>query len=209
MADWRLQRRQDHYYKEAKKHGYRARSAYKILQIHRRYGLFKQGDTVVDLGASPGGWSQVAARYAGHVIAVDRAPMNPLENVTFIAGDITDASLADRIRELAPSVDVVLSDAAPNISGHYTMDQAKSVWLCENALRVATALLRPGGSFVCKIFEGEDYPGFLERVKERFSMVKPHAPKASRKQSSEIYIVAKGFRPKPGRTPPGERADRS
>jgi len=194
MSRWSDQRKHDHYYREAKKRGFRARSSFKLIQLHKRYGIFKHGTTVIDLGASPGGWSQIAAQYADRVIAVDIHPMEPLERVVFIQGDITEREIIGKLRSHVTYADVVISDASPNISGHYTMDQARSVWLCEHALAIAETFLREGGTFVCKIFEGEDYPAFLQKVKEQFRMVKPHAPKASRKQSSEIYIVAKGFR---------------
>jgi len=194
MSRWSDQRKHDHYYREAKKRGFRARSSFKLIQLHKRYGIFKHGTTVIDLGASPGGWSQIAAQYADRVIAVDIHPMEPLERVVFIQGDITERETIGKLRSHVTYADVVISDASPNISGHYTMDQARSVWLCEHALAIAETFLREGGTFVCKIFEGEDYPAFLQKVKEQFRMVKPHAPKASRKQSSEIYIVAKGFR---------------
>lgn len=193
MSRWSEQRKQDHYYREAKKRGFRARSSFKLIQLHKRYGIFKHGVIVIDLGASPGGWSQIAAQYAEKVIAVDIHPMQPLERTIFIQGDITRKETLEKIRDHVAHADVVISDASPNISGHYTMDQARSVWLCEHALAIAEAFLREDGTFVCKVFEGEDYPAFLQKVRERFRMVKPHAPKASRKKSSEIYIVAKGF----------------
>lgn len=196
MSKWVSERKKDYYYKEAKKHGYRARSAFKLIQINRRYRVLKKGGIVIDLGASPGGWSQVASRYANMVIAVDTQPMQPIENVVFIQGDITDEETIEKIREKVEKVDAVISDASPNISGHYTLDQAKSVWLCQNALKIAREFLREGGNFICKIFEGEDYPEFLGEVKKYFRMVKPHSPQASRKKSSEIYIIAKGFKRK-------------
>ncbi|HEC76465.1 MAG TPA: RlmE family RNA methyltransferase [Thermoplasmatales archaeon] len=196
MSRWTAERKKDYYYKEAKKHGYRARSAFKLIQINKRYGVLKKGGIVIDLGSSPGGWSQIASRYASKVIAVDTQPMQPIEKVVFIQGDITDEETVEKIKEKVEKVDVVISDASPNISGHYTLDQAKSVWLCQNALKIAKEFLREGGNFICKIFEGEDYPEFLQEVKKYFRMVKPHTPKASRKKSSEIYIVAKGFKGK-------------
>ncbi|RLF45803.1 MAG: 23S rRNA (uridine(2552)-2'-O)-methyltransferase [Thermoplasmata archaeon] len=196
MTRWYSEKKRDHYYKEAKKHGYRARSAFKLLQIQSRHRVLKKGCVVIDLGASPGGWSQVAAKYASLVIAVDLQPMNPLDKVIFVKGDITKDETIDKIRKHISQADVVISDASPNITGNYTMDQARSVWLCENALKIAKEFLREGGNFICKIFEGEDYPEFLEKVKKNFRMVKAHAPKASRKQSSEIYVIAKGYKKK-------------
>ncbi len=194
MTRWYSEKKKDYYYKEAKKHGYRARSAFKLLQIQQRYRVLRRGGVVIDLGASPGGWSQIAAKYASIVIAVDLQPMQPLDRVIFVKGDITKDETIEKIRQHISEADVVISDASPNISGKYTMDQARSVWLCQNALKIAKEFLKEGGNFVCKIFEGEDYPQFLQEVKKHFRMVKAHAPKASRKQSSEIYIVAKGFK---------------
>ncbi|KAA0011657.1 MAG: RlmE family RNA methyltransferase [Thermoplasmata archaeon] len=193
MTRWYAERKRDYYYKEAKKHGYRARSAFKLLQIHRRYNILKKNGIVIDLGASPGGWSQVASKFASKVIAVDLQPMQPIENVIFIQGDITEDSTIEKIKEHVEEADAVISDASPNISGNYTLDQARSIWICQHALKIAKEFLREGGNFVCKVFEGEDYPEFLKDVKRCFRMVKSHAPQASRKKSSEIYVVAKGY----------------
>ncbi len=196
MTRWYAERKQDYYYKEAKKKGYRARSAFKLIQIQNRYRILKKGCIVIDLGASPGGWSQVASKYASKVIAVDLQPMQPLEKVIFLKGDMTKDETIEKIKEYVKEkeVDVVISDASPNITGNYDLDQARSVWLCQNALKIAKKFLKEGGNFVCKIFEGEDYPNFLHEVRKNFRMVKPHCPKASRKKSSEIYIIAKGYK---------------
>jgi len=192
MTRWYQEKKRDYYYREAKKQGYRARSSFKLIQINERYHILKKGGTFIDLGASPGGWSQVASQY-GRVIAVDILPMKPLDNVIFIQGDITSEETIKKIKEYISEADAVISDASPNISGNYTMDQARSVWICENALKIAEEFLKEGGNFLCKIFEGEDYPYFLNKVRKKFRMVKPHSPKASRKKSSEKYIVAKGY----------------
>ncbi|MBC7128467.1 MAG: RlmE family RNA methyltransferase [Thermoplasmatales archaeon] len=190
---WISERKKDHYYKEAKKQGYRARSAFKLIQINNRYHILRKGSIIIDLGASPGGWSQVASRY-GRVIAIDIKKMMPIEGVEFIEGDITDENTVSRIKDIASEVDAVISDASPNLSGKYEMDQARSVWLCEHAFKIAKEFLKEGGNFVCKIFEGSDFKEFLEDVKKSFRMVKLHRPQASRKASSEVYIIAKGYR---------------
>jgi 23S rRNA (uridine2552-2'-O)-methyltransferase len=190
---WISERKKDHYYKEAKKQGYRARSAFKLIQINNRYHILRKGSIIIDLGASPGGWSQVASRY-GRVIAIDIKKMMPIEGVEFIEGDITDENTVSRIKDIASEVDAVISDASPSLSGKYEMDQARSVWLCEHALKIAKEFLKEGGNFVCKIFEGSDFKEFLEDVKKSFMMVKLHRPQASRKASSEIYIIAKGYK---------------
>ena len=190
---WYRERKNEHYYKRAKREGYRARSAYKLLQIQKKYDIMSPGDVVIDLGAAPGGWSQVAAEIAGRVIAVDLDHMQPIEGVTFIQGDMTEDETLEQIKRREDEADVVISDMSPELTGNYTMDQARSVWLSYNAFKVARELLRPNGSFVCKVFMGEDYEEFREEVRDVFNLVKPFTPKASRKSSSEIYLIAKQF----------------
>ncbi|KAA0000252.1 MAG: RlmE family RNA methyltransferase [Thermoplasmata archaeon] len=195
MSDrWYRELKREHYYRSAKSEGYRARSAYKLLQINNRYHIIRRGDTVIDLGASPGGWSQVAVKLGAKVFAVDIQHMDPITGVTFIHGDITEEETLKKLEEEAGEANAVISDMSPNLSGHYVMDQARSIWLSTNALNVARRLLAEHGNFLCKVFVGEDYPQFVEEVKKSFNMVKPHSPQASRKRSSEIYIVAKNFR---------------
>ena len=199
MTHWHEERKKEHFYKEAKRHGYRARSAFKLKQIHNRFDIFSKGDTVLDLGAAPGGWSQVAKEIVGEngrVIGLDILPIKPIEKVHFIQGDITDSKTVEELKQQLNNrkVDVIISDMSPDISGTYSVDQARSIWLGENALDVAEQLLKPNGTFVCKIFEGEDTKGFLDKVKRRFYIVKKFLPKASRKSSSEIYIIAKSLK---------------
>jgi len=193
---WYRERKKEYYYRTAKKEGYRARSAYKLLQIQKRYRIIRKGNLVIDLGAAPGGWSQVAVQRGAKVIAVDKDYMDPIEGVHFIQGDITEQSTIQKIKEKAEKVDVVISDISPNISGNYTLDQARSTWLSENALNIAMKTLKENGRFVCKVFVGEDYPEFLKKIKENFRMVKAFSPQASRKSSSEIYVIAIGFKGK-------------
>lgn len=193
---WYRERKKEYYYRTAKKEGYRARSAYKLLQIQKRYRIIRKGNIVIDLGAAPGGWSQVAVQRGAKVIAVDKDYMEPIEGVHFIQGDITEKSTIQRIKEKAEKADVVISDISPNISGNYTMDQARSIWLAENALNIAMETLNENGRFVCKVFVGEDYPDFLKKIKGNFRMVKAFSPQASRKSSSEMYIIAIGFKGK-------------
>jgi len=190
---WYRELKREHYYRSAKSEGYRARSAYKLLQINNRYHIIRRGDTVIDLGAAPGGWSQVAVKLGAKVFAVDIQQMEPIKGVTFIHGDITEEETLKKLEEEAGEANAVISDISPNLSGHYVMDQARSVWLSTNALNVARRLLAKHGNFLCKVFVGEDYPQFVEEVKKSFNMVKPHSPQASRKRSSEIYILAKNF----------------
>jgi 23S rRNA (uridine2552-2'-O)-methyltransferase len=199
MTRWYTEKKKEHFYKEAKRVGYRARSAFKLQQIQNRFHLIPKDGLVVDLGAAPGGWSQVAKELVGTqgiVIGADISSIKPFEDVQFIQGDVTKTETLDQIKNLmgGRNADVVLSDMSPDISGNYSIDQARSAWLCQCALHVATQLLKPGGHFICKIFEGEDTKAFIEKVKHQFMVVKTFSPEASRKSSSEVYIIAKSFK---------------
>ena len=198
MTRWYKEKKREHFYKEAKKKGFRARSAFKLLQIQKKFTLIKKGDFVVDLGAAPGGWSQVSKDLVGpdgKVIGIDLLHIEPLNGVVFLKGDMTKDESLQIILNVADErkADVILSDMSPNISGNYSIDQARSVFLCEKALYTTKILLKPGGVFVCKIFEGEDLKDFLIKVESIFKVVKQFNPAASRKSSSEIYIIAKYF----------------
>lgn len=200
MTRWYSEKKKEHYYKEAKKQGYRARSAFKLQQMQRKFSVISRGDTILDLGAAPGGWSQVASELTGEdgtVIGIDLLPIAPLTGVTFLQGDMTNEETMGALVQLLndTTVDVVLSDMSPDVSGVYSVDQARSVWLCERALDVSQRFLKSGGQFVCKVFQGEDIPDFLNEVKQHFRMVKMFSPQASRKSSSEIYLVARFFQP--------------
>ena len=199
MTRWYTEKKREHFYNEAKRVGYRARSAFKLQQIQKKFDLLSMGDVVLDLGAAPGGWSQVAQELIGEqgtVIGIDLLSIKPLEHVSFIQGDMTEHETVEKIEHLlnGSEVNVVLSDMSPDISGNYSVDQARSIWLCEKAFEVVVALLKPGGHFVCKIFEGEDTKDFIETVKRRFYIVRRFSPRASRKSSSEIYLIAQALR---------------
>jgi len=199
MTRWYSEKKREHFYKEAKRLGYRARSAFKLKQIQKRFGVFSKEDIVIDLGATPGGWSQVAKEYVdkqGIVIGADILPIKPLDNVQFIQGDIADNETVEKIKQILNNTkaDVVLSDMSPDISGNYSVDQARSLWLCERALELVEQVLNSNGTFVCKIFEGADTKEFIEKLKQRFSSVRTFTPDASRKSSSEIYIIAKSLK---------------
>lgn len=193
---WYQEKKREHYYRQAKKDGYRARSAFKLKQIQKKFDVLKNGDVVVDLGAFPGGWSQVAKELTGDsgvIVGIDILPIAPLRGVTFLKGDMTEDSSIEDIKDTVGTkkVDVVISDLSPNISGNYSVDQAQSIFLCEQAFKTVQILLKEGGNFVCKVFEGEDLKDFVDVVKKEFRMVKHFSPPASRKSSSEIYIIAK------------------
>jgi len=194
---WYTEKKQEYYYRISKQKGYRARSAFKLLQIQKKYHVLKKGDTVIDLGAAPGGWSQVTKEIIGNgkVIAVDKEKFEPLPGILFIKGDITKKATIDKIKqEIQNGIDSVLSDLSPNISGNYSMDHAKSVWLCLYALDIAQNVLKKNGCFICKIFEGESLQEFIDEVTKRFNQIKIFSPEATRKHSSETYVIVKGFK---------------
>ncbi len=198
MTRWYTEKKREHYYKQAKQTGYRARSAFKLLQINNKFNIIKKDDVVIDLGAAPGGWSQVAKRIVGEngtVVGIDLSSIKAIEDIIFLRGDITQEESINRLREVIgdKEVDVIISDMSPNISGNYSVDQARSVFLCEQALKTANILLKKNGNFICKIFEGEDLKYILEKIKSMFIIVKQFNPPASRKTSSEVYIIAKSF----------------
>lgn len=198
---WYSERRRDHFFRSAKKEGYRARSAYKLMQIDKRFRVFRPGDCAVDLGAAPGGWSQVLVELVGEtgaVFGVDLQRIAPIEGAVLMQGDFTKKSTHERLRAALKeqgftAVDVVVSDMAPDMSGNYRLDQTRSVHLCGMALRFAEAQLLQGGHFCCKVFEGADFQEFRDHLRTRFRKVMQFHPPASRNASSEVYIVAKGF----------------
>lgn len=194
---WRTERKSDHYHNLAKEEGYRSRAAYKLKQLDDRFHLFKGARYVLDIGAAPGGWLQVASEAVGEdglVVGVDQNPIENLEldNVETIVGDILDEETLDEIRELLPgSVDVVLSDLSPNISGAWEVDQFLQIDLARMALKVSQGLLRRDGWFVVKVFMGPEYEAYLKDVKSVYRKVNVVKPLASRKGSAEVYLVAR------------------
>ncbi|WP_227134072.1 23S rRNA (uridine(2552)-2'-O)-methyltransferase [Halorubellus salinus] len=191
--------RKDRFYNRAKQEGYRTRSAYKLQQLDRECGLFGPGNTVVDLGAAPGGWLQVAAEEVGEqgtVIGVDFQRIKELDDVDatveLVRGDMTEDDTKAEVREVAGGdVDVVLSDMAPNMTGEYGLDHARSVHLARQALEVATDVLDTGGDFAVKVFQGQDLEDFKTDVDKEFQYARTVVPEASRDTSSEVYIVGK------------------
>ena len=196
----RSERKREHYYRMAKRVGYRSRAAFKIKQLNKRYGLLRSGDLVVDLGAAPGGWLQVARESVGgegFVLGIDLQPIAklPQNNVRTLVGDITDPSTPELILQNLPRpADVVLSDASPKISGVRSIDHARSIELGRAALAIASSVLRRGGRSLVKVFHGEFFEDFVGEVREKFEFVKISKPVASRKGSAEVYVIAKGFK---------------
>jgi 23S rRNA (uridine2552-2'-O)-methyltransferase len=194
---WMHEHVNDPYVKRAQAEGMRSRAAYKLQQLAERDKLLKPGMMVVDLGAAPGGWSQVAGRVVGptgRVIAVDLLEMTSLAGVTFIQGDFgEDAVLAEVEKILGGGgVDLVLSDMAPNISGVAGVDQARSVGLAELALEFAVNHLKPQGNFLVKVFQGSGFDALVADIRRKFVQVMIRKPEASRSRSNEVYVVAKG-----------------
>ncbi len=188
---WMMEHVSDPFVQRAQKEGYRSRAAYKLLEIAERDRLLKPGMVVVDLGATPGGWSQVAAAKGCRVIALDLLPMQPLPGVEFIQGDFReDEVLAQLEARLAGQrVDLVISDMAPNISGISVADQARAMHLVELALDFASNHLRPGGALLVKAFQGAGFEDFMRLMRSHFAKVVVRKPKASRDRSSEQYLL--------------------
>ncbi len=195
MKPRRSRDRQDYYYWEAKKKGYRSRAAFKLLQMNRTFGLIKNGYAVLDLGASPGGWSQVAVELGAEVVvAVDIKSMPPIEGVVFIRGDITKEETLEKIKEVRPEYDAVICDASPKITGNWTIDHLLSMDLARAAFNIAKQVLKPGGNFVVKMFQGEEIQNVYNEFKRYFYFKKFHSPPASRKRSAEVYFIGKRFK---------------
>ncbi|MCE9640403.1 MAG: RlmE family RNA methyltransferase [Betaproteobacteria bacterium] len=193
---WMMEHIHDVYVQRAKAEGYRSRAAYKLIEVVERDKLLKPGMVVVDLGATPGGWSQVAAAKVGErgrVIALDLLPMDALRNVTFLLGDFREDAVVKALeQELAGRpIDLVLSDMSPNISGIALSDQARAMYLAELALEFAVKHLKPGGGLLVKVFQGSGFQEFLRVMRSRFKQVVTRKPEASRGRSNEMYLLGK------------------
>lgn len=184
----------DPYVQMAQKDGYRSRAAYKLLEIDERDHLLKPGMVVVDLGATPGGWCQVAAAklgQSGKIIALDLLPLHPLPRVEFIQGDFRDDAVLAQLEEKlgGQKIGLVISDMAPNMSGIDSADQARAIHLAELALEFASQHLKPGGAFLVKVFQGVGFEEYLKLMRSHFAKVVTRKPKASRDRSSEQYLL--------------------
>ncbi|MNN07733.1 Ribosomal RNA large subunit methyltransferase E [compost metagenome] len=196
---WLKRHVNDPYVKQAQKDGYRSRASYKLLEVQEKYKLIRPGMSVVDLGAAPGGWSQVTSRLIGgqgRLIASDILEMDSIPDVTFIQGDFTQDQVLAQILEAVGNsqVDLVISDMAPNMSGTPEVDMPKAMFLCELALDLAERILKPGGNFVIKIFQGEGFDVYLKDARKKFDKIQMIKPDSSRGSSREQYMLAWGYR---------------
>jgi 23S rRNA (uridine2552-2'-O)-methyltransferase len=198
-GSWLKEHFSDPYVKKAQEEGWRSRAAYKLAEIDRKDGLLKAGMRIVDLGAAPGGWSQYAAQKLqgrGQVVALDILPMDALLDVTVLQADFREAEALEQLHEVlrGEPVDLVLSDMAPNMSGQDSTDQARAMYLAELALDFVDEVLRPGGAFLTKVFQGVGFDDYLRAMRDRFDRVASRKPDASRARSREIYLLGQGFR---------------
>ena len=196
---WLNEHVNDPYVKRAQKDGLRSRASYKLMELNEKDKLIRPGMLIMDLGSAPGGWSQVAGKLVGEkgrVIASDILPMDPLDNVDFIQGDFTDDGVFQQILDKLDGrqPDLIISDIAPNISGVAAADQAASMYLVELVLDMVRQVLKPGGNFVAKVFQGEGSDEYLKDVRTSFDKVVIRKPEASRPRSREVYLMAKGFK---------------
>ncbi len=196
---WLQRHVNDPYVKQAQKDGYRSRSAYKLIELDEKDRLIRPGMLVMDLGSAPGGWSQVAGRLVGskgRVLATDILPMDAIENVDFIQGDFTEDAVVEQIFAWLQGrkFDLIVSDIAPNLTGIDSADQASSIYFLELALDTVRKALKPGSTFVAKMFQGQGSDEYLKELRKSFAKVSIRKPGASRPESREVYLVAKGFR---------------
>jgi 23S rRNA (uridine2552-2'-O)-methyltransferase len=194
---WNKERKDEPYYKMAKKESYHSRASYKLLQLNNKFNIIKKGDIVLDLGAAPGGWSQVALEKVGEeglVVGVDLQRIKPMEGNNFIAimGDFTSAETVEEILKITRrKVDVILSDASPHLSGVKDVDQVRALELALGVIKISGLILKPHGSLIMKAFQGEEFETLLKEIKKEFKTVKTTKPPSSRKKSVEMYVVAK------------------
>jgi len=196
---WLHEHVNDHYVHMAQKDGYRARAAYKLLEINEKDKLIKRGTVLADLGSAPGSWSQVAAKLvgdSGKVFALDILPMDEIEGVSFIQGDFREDDVLARFESLLAGrpLDLVICDSAPHLSGNAVTDQARSYYLCELALDFAANHLKTGGNFLVKVFQGAGFQEYTAAMRAGFGTVQTRKPEASRNRSSEIYLLGRNKR---------------
>lgn len=186
--------REDFYYQQARSKGYRSRASFKLLQINNKFSVFRKGQIIIDLGASPGGWSQVASHFVGgngKVIAIDKSYISPFKekNVEILNKDILNRNLPTIILETYGKIDGLISDCSPNITGDFSRDHSIQISLARRALALTQYLIKDNGFFICKLFQGTELQEFMKEMKEHFETTKLYKPAASRKKSAEIYVV--------------------
>ena len=197
--NWIKEHLSDEFVKRAQKDGFRSRAAYKFIEMNDKYHLIRPNDRIVDLGSAPGSWSQAASSLIsnnGKIFAIDLLPMDDVKNTTFIQGDFRELSILQKLEELLENtvVDLVISDMAPNMSGMKAVDQPRAMYLAELAYDMAIKVLRPGGSFITKIFMGEGFDQYMKDARINFEKVLTRKPDSSRARSPEVYLVAKKFK---------------
>lgn len=198
-SEWLRRRKKDQFHLLAKERGFRSRASFKLLQVTKRYRFIKRADRVLDLGAAPGGWLQAAHQVVGgegYVLGVDKEPIAglPYENVATVVADVSQSDVIEQIRSVSGSMfDVIVSDLSPNLSGVWEVDQARQIELARIALRIASAVLRPGGSMLVKVFQGSDLKDFQIEMRSSFQTLRIVKPPASRPESAELYFLGLGF----------------
>lgn len=198
-SEWLRRRKKDQFHLLAKERGFRSRASFKLLQVTKRYRFIKRGNRVLDLGAAPGGWLQAAHQVVGgegYVLGVDKEPIAglPYENVATVVADVSQSDVIEQIRSVSGSMfDVIVSDLSPNLSGVWEVDQARQIELARIALRIASAVLRPGGSMLVKVFQGSDLKDFQIEMRSSFQTLRIVKPPASRPESAELYFLGLGF----------------
>lgn len=195
--NWLQRQLNDPYVKQAQTDGYRSRAAYKLIEINHKYNILHKGTNILDLGAAPGSWSQVATNHkTNKVIAVDLLEVKPINGVYFVQGDFLSPDIQEKIRHILneQQLDLILSDIAPNMIGHKDTDQLRIMAACETVLEFARDMLAPQGSMVVKIFQGIGFPEYISELKKIFKKVSTYKPEASRSSSAEIYIVAREYK---------------
>lgn len=198
---WLKERRRERYYKLAKKENLRSRAAFKIKQLNEKYNIIKAGDRVLDLGSAPGGWLLSIKDIIGEsglLVGVDIQPIAEIEKVKFILGDITEPDTVERIRSVCSEFDVVTSDCSPNVSGNWELDHARQIYLAEKSLEIASKVLKSEGSFIVKVFQGELFKEYINKMNSAFFKVIITKPEASRRASSEVYVIGLRFRGRRG-----------
>lgn len=196
---WLKEHFDDHWVKRAQEAGYRSRASFKLIELDEKDKLFRPGMTILDLGAAPGGWSQVAAQRCGAsslIVASDILPMDPIAGVDFVQGDFREELVFEQLLEKLKGrkVDLVMSDMAPNISGNKSVDQPRAIYLCELALDMATRVLAEDGCFLVKLFQGQGSDDYRVQVQRHFGKLTTRKPDASRARSTEVYLLAQGLR---------------